>query len=111
MIAGSHRLHNQSGELSSKELKCRLMKEKYFRSLFDPNRQPIEDIDITIARISNIDLKVVELVGQVGDVFLMDLRVLHTPAPNCSDKARMMLTCRFPLSTIAARFGSAASTA
>lgn len=105
-IAGSHRLLSHCGELSSKELKRRLMKECYFRSLFDPARAPIEQIEETVGRVGSVDLRVVELSGRVGDVYLMDLRVLHTAALNSSEKARMMLTCRFPGSTIAAKFGS-----
>lgn len=105
VIAGSHRLFNNSAGLSSKELKRRLRKEDYFKSLFDPNRPAIVHLDKTAGRVGDVELEVVELSGRVGDVYLMDLRVLHTPAPNCSDKARLMLTCRFPRSTIAARFG------
>jgi ectoine hydroxylase-related dioxygenase (phytanoyl-CoA dioxygenase family) len=106
VIAGSHRLMNHSGELSSKELKRRLMKEDYFRSLFDTGRPAIERIEETSGRVGDVNLQVVELAGRVGDVYLMDLRVLHTAAMNSSDKARMMVTCRFPLSTIAAKFGA-----
>lgn len=39
-------------------------------------------------------LKVIEMSGQAGDVYLMDMRTLHTPAINASNKVRMMATCR-----------------
>jgi ectoine hydroxylase-related dioxygenase (phytanoyl-CoA dioxygenase family) len=106
VIAGSHRLVNNSAGLSSKELKRRLRKEDYFKSLFDPNRPAIVHLDKTAGRVGDVELEVVELSGRIGDVYLMDLRVLHTPAPNCSDKARLMLTCRFPRSTIAEQINS-----
>ncbi|MEM8917343.1 MAG: phytanoyl-CoA dioxygenase family protein [Pseudomonadota bacterium] len=105
VIAGSHRLGNNSGKLSSRELKRKLRKERYFRSLFDPGRAAISELSETVGRVDDVDLEVVELSGRTGDVYLMDLRVLHTPAPNSSDKARLMLTCRFPRTTIAAGFG------
>ncbi|MEP3225609.1 MAG: phytanoyl-CoA dioxygenase family protein [Parasphingorhabdus sp.] len=104
VIAGSHRLLNNSAGLSSKELKRCLREEDYFRSLFNPNRPAIVQPDKAVGRVGDVELQVTELSGRVGDVYLMDLRVLHTPAPNSSDKARLMLTCRFPRSTIAARF-------
>lgn len=105
VVAGSHRLHNHSGELSSKQLKQALGREPWFRALFDPGRAPIERLDAAKGRAEDVELEIVELTGRAGDVYLMDLSVLHTPAPNASDTARMMLTCRFPRSTIAARYG------
>lgn len=39
-------------------------------------------------------LKVIEMSGQAGDVYLMDMRTLHTPSINDSKKVRMMTTCR-----------------
>lgn len=106
VIAGSHRLLNNSADLSSKELKRHLREEDYFKPLFDPNRPTIVHPEEALGRVGDVELKVLELSGRVGDVYLMDLRVLHTPAQNCSDKARLMLTCRFPRSTIAASFGN-----
>ncbi len=105
VIAGSHLLLNHSAGLSSKKLKQNLRKEHYFRSLFDPARPPIAQLEEAMGRVGDVELEVVELAGRIGDVYLMDLRVLHTPASNCSDKARMMLTCRLPKSKIAAKFG------
>jgi hypothetical protein len=33
--------------------------------------------------------------GRAGDVFLMDMRALHTPSVNSTTHMRMMATCRF----------------
>lgn len=38
---------------------------------------------------------VVEMAGRAGDVFLMDMRVLHTPSINATGHVRMMATARF----------------
>jgi len=38
---------------------------------------------------------VVEMSGRAGDVYLMDMRVLHTPSINASRSVRMMATTRF----------------
>lgn len=39
-------------------------------------------------------LKVLEMSGQAGDVYLMDMRTLHTPSINDSKNVRIMATCR-----------------
>ena len=36
-----------------------------------------------------------------GDVYLTDMRLLHTPAPNATDKLRVMLTHRFVIEEFA----------
>jgi hypothetical protein len=43
----------------------------------------------------DFDVEVVEMSGRAGDVYLMDMRVLHTPSVNCSPNIRMMATTRF----------------
>lgn len=40
-------------------------------------------------------LRVVELTGKAGDVYLMDMRVLHTPSINATKRFRMVATVRF----------------
>lgn len=105
VVAGSHRLLNQFASLSSKEVKQRLKEEQFFEMLFDPDRPAIASPDRATGHVGGIDLSVIELTGAVGDVYLMDLRALHTPAPNSSEKARLMPTCRFPTMEVASRFG------
>lgn len=46
------------------------------------------------AEHDGIALRVVELVGEPGDVLLMHPWMLHAPAPNCGELARMVLTER-----------------
>ena len=63
---------NDAERISSKDIKRRLKDEPYFR-----------------------DLMSVETHGEPGDVYFVDLRVLHTPAPNSTPIRRIMLTRRF----------------
>ncbi|MET3494917.1 phytanoyl-CoA dioxygenase family protein [Variovorax boronicumulans] len=49
------------------------------------------------AVLSTSNTEVVEMSGRAGDVFLMDMRVLHTPSINASKNIRMMATTRFNL--------------
>ncbi|MGE8687737.1 MAG: phytanoyl-CoA dioxygenase family protein [Achromobacter sp.] len=46
-------------------------------------------------RASNTEI--IEMSGRAGDVFLMDIRVLHTPSVNSANRIRMMATTRFTL--------------
>lgn len=47
------------------------------------------------AELHAAGLCVVELCGKAGDVYLMDMRVLHTPSINASTRFRMVATVRF----------------
>lgn len=40
-------------------------------------------------------VQVIEMSGRAGDLYLMDMRVLHTPSINASGNVRMMATARF----------------
>lgn len=44
------------------------------------------------AELEGVQLRVVELAGQAGDVFLMHCDTFHCAAPNCGDQPRMMAT-------------------
>ena len=44
------------------------------------------------------NLFIIELSGKAGDVYLMDMRVLHTPSINASRRLRLVATVRFFLS-------------
>lgn len=41
------------------------------------------------------ELPIVEMAGQPGDVYLMDMRVLHTPSINSTKNVRIMATARY----------------
>ena len=46
-------------------------------------------------QIDNANMLIHEMSGQAGDVYFMDMRVLHTPSINSSKNLRMMATSRF----------------
>lgn len=49
--------------------------------------------------LKDVDVEVVEMAGRAGDVYLMDMRVLHTPSVNSTPDIRMMATTRFGFRT------------
>ena len=48
-----------------------------------------------------------ELIGEPGDVYFIDLRLLHTGAPNAADRPRMMATDRFLRADLVPEFAAA----
>jgi len=48
--------------------------------------------------LGEMGIELVEMSGRAGDVFLMDMRVLHTPSINAAKTLRMMATARCFLS-------------
>jgi len=97
LVAGSHRLLNTGEHIRSKDVKRRLKRETYFRDLMSRHVTDRARFLDEPARIGDVELKVVELHGEPGDVYLVDMRMLHTLAPNASQMPRMMLTQRFLL--------------
>ncbi|GAB1576994.1 phytanoyl-CoA dioxygenase family protein [Bordetella petrii] len=47
-----------------------------------------------LRNLRELDIDVVEMAGRAGDVYLMDMRVLHTPSVNATPHMRMMATSR-----------------
>lgn len=75
-LAGSHRLKNPSqGRQSMEELIH-------------------NDADHRVT-VDGIELSILEMAGRAGDVYLMDMRVLHTPSINSTKNVRMMATIRY----------------
>ena len=95
VVAGSHRLVNDSGRVRSKDVKKRLSKTPFFRCLL--RGEPEERARLLEERgsVGEVELQVVELCGEPGDVYFTDLRLLHTLAPNASARPRLMVTQRF----------------
>ena len=96
VLAGSHRLLNDVDYLSSKNVKKRLRRHTYFRELtgkgIDNRSRFLEEI----GDIDGVPVKVVELTGDPGDVYFVDLRILHSLGANTSDQPRMMIAQRMP---------------
>jgi ectoine hydroxylase-related dioxygenase (phytanoyl-CoA dioxygenase family) len=99
-IAGSHRvvrrLATQEGKTLNSGMVRKLLvaREPWYAAL--ESRRPGED---RVARFMSRDgvmegvpVRVCEMLGEPGDVILMDPLVLHGTAPNAGDTPRMMLT-------------------
>jgi hypothetical protein len=90
VIAGSHRLWNDRGALRVKDIMRLANQEPFFRAL---QSMPVDVLPE--GRVGDVPLRVVELTGRPGDVWLIDLRLFHSAAPNISARPRMMVTHRF----------------
>jgi hypothetical protein len=74
-ITGSHRLADQ--------------REPYRRI-----REVLRGSGDRDAELQRMHLSMVEMAGRAGDVYLMDMRLLHTPSINATGKLRIMATAR-----------------
>ena len=95
VAAGSHRLLNDEGELRSKAIKARLRALPPFARLMDPAHPDRPAAPGPLGEAYGVPIEVVELTGAPGDLWLMDMRALHTAAPNASAAPRLMMTWRF----------------
>lgn len=99
-VTGSHRLLNQKGvRLRSADLRKQLKRERYFAELMADKTADRLRFMREVGHVGNVALQVVELTGEPGDVYFMDLRVLHTAAPNTRPIPRLMLTQRYLLAS------------
>ncbi len=96
VIAGSHRYANDAGRLPSRLVKKHLKRaHPKFKALMGGKVVDAgEYMDAPIQDGLN-EFQVVELTGQPGDVYFMDIRLLHSLAPNASEVPRFMLTQRY----------------
>ncbi len=94
VVAGSHRLLEDVPWVGSKQIKKRLLLELYFQELL-ARETPARESFLEQQTCGDVDVQVVELCGEPGDVVLMNLRLLHAPAPNALDTPRVMVTQRF----------------
>jgi ectoine hydroxylase-related dioxygenase (phytanoyl-CoA dioxygenase family) len=102
VLAGSHRLVRllvggcDPGQVfQSTELR-RILTGRYpwLRGLMSPD-DSVERIARFMDRgavLDGVDVRVVELVGEAGDVILMHPWCFHAPAPNCATEVRMMVS-------------------
>lgn len=100
VVAGSHRLLNENERIRSKDVKRRLKEVPYFRDLMSTGTTDRQRFVRDIGHCGDIELQVVELSGEPGDVYFVDLRMLHAAAPNASTVPRVMLTRRFFLEAV-----------
>ena len=94
-VAGSHLLLNGQEKISSKKVRGRLKQWDFFKELMHPKSTKREKFISQPGRANDVELQVVEMHGKPGDVYLMDMRLLHTIAPNAAKVPRIMLTKRY----------------
>ena len=100
VVAGSHRLLNENRRISSQQAKRILKREPYFRDLMSGESTNRLQLLHEPGRSGEVELQIVELHGEPGDVFFTDLRLLHAAAPNAARSPRIMLTQRFLLASL-----------
>jgi ectoine hydroxylase-related dioxygenase (phytanoyl-CoA dioxygenase family) len=97
VVSGSHLLFGDGRFIRAKDLTGLLERIPFFDQVRSGDRP------------KGGELEVVEMTGAAGDAWLMDLRLLHSAAPNASVKPRMMATWRYLraelVDEIAAGFG------
>lgn len=96
---GSHRLvralaDRGGDQLSSSAMRKHLKAEhRWFGDLMSPTRN-LDRVDRFMAAptaVNGVPLKVTEITGEPGDLWLMDPAALHTLAPNVLDTPRLVL--------------------
>ena len=101
-VAGSHRLLNHGRSIRPADFASLLRAEQFFADLLKG-----ADGSANRGMVGDVPLSVVEMTGRPGDVWLMDLRVLHASAPNAARWPRVMLTFRYERSDLLAEVADA----
>jgi hypothetical protein len=104
-IAGSHHLLNEGRAIRPSKFGKLLCAEPFFADLLAVDAaadSPQHRADLLHRKgaVGNVQLQIVEMTGAPGDVWLMDLRVLHVGSPNAAERPRMMLTFRYERSDL-----------
>lgn len=92
-LAGSHKLP-YSKENRTRSAHGVLRQHPIFGNLYGGSGKHSE-LFFQPQLVDGVDVHIVEMAGRAGDVFLMDLRVLHAPSVNATKNMRMMATNRF----------------
>ena len=95
VVQGAHRFLYDIPFLGSKQIVNRLRREPYFRALMSKQASGRDRFLRETVRKGDTNLRVVELTGRRGDVYLMDMRLLHSRTPNVAGTPRIMWTQRF----------------
>ena len=104
VVGGSHRLvremperRDRSYEGHSGEVRKALAgRVPWLRDLWQegPNQERIERLVMRSTDHEGVELRILELTGEAGEVFVMHPWALHAPSPNCSGRMRTMVTER-----------------
>lgn len=98
VVTGSHRLLNNDDFVRSRDVTKLLRQVPFFRQLMSVPSSKADRFATTennTQSTQQVDLGVLELIGSPGDAYFMDMRAIHSGAPNMSDQPRMMATHRF----------------
>ncbi|MEZ4707838.1 MAG: phytanoyl-CoA dioxygenase family protein [Caldilineaceae bacterium] len=101
VVTGSHHLVNNAKFMRSRDIKKRLQKYAYFQALLAKEQPNPQQYLTTPGYVGDVELQVVELHGEPGDVVLMDMRMLHTISTNTAKTPRLMVTQRYYLKSTA----------
>ena len=104
-VTGSHRIETREN-VPREIIRSQLRDHAFFADVLDHAPEARADLVGKRSKLDGVELAVVELTGEPGDVYLMDLWILHTRWPNYSDSSRMMLTQRFLLKEAYERVGT-----
>jgi hypothetical protein len=81
--------------LRSAELRTLLIdRHSWFRDLCSPSGKVdrIREFMNTTSKVDDVEVRVVELTGEPGDIYLMHPVMLHAGSPNCAAAPRMVLS-------------------
>lgn len=95
VVVGSHKLSVAVEGQKSREIRARLAaRSEWFRDLWRPvpGQDRVEPFMIQGAIVDGVQVRVVELTGQPGDLVLWHPALIHGGSPNCNDHPRFMLT-------------------
>jgi len=94
-IAGSHRLLVGQRRNNRQMLRA-LAPEPFFRQLLRTTPTPwADDAELPVGAVTDLPLRVIELTGSPGDVWLVDMGVYHSGSPNAAASPRLMVTHRY----------------
>ena len=106
VVAGSHRLLDEGRFMRVREMRRLLRRDAFFRDLYDGTTTGAGG-GLPTGVVDGVPLRVVELTGAPGDVWLVDLLALHAGAPNAADRPRLMATHRFLCADVVAEMAQA----
>lgn len=98
VLAGSHRLLNEGRFVRSRDVAKLLRQDRDVCAAMATTPETLEEYAKRAVKHDagqNPHLGIVELIGSPGDAYFMDMRVLHSAAPNMADQPRVMATHRF----------------
>ena len=96
VVLGSHRLLQHAGRfVNSKHMKRYLRKFEYFQLLWSKNAHSRYELRDSTHVVDEEELTLVELTGSPGDLYVLDSRILHSVAPNYSQRVRLMVLATF----------------